>query len=76
MPPRKPLRSSTRRSQPPPASPPRALTAARRALDRQTARVTELEEQIRLLTIPLQKVTEARVALTDTDIYWRRRLLR
>jgi hypothetical protein len=54
---------------------PQALQAARRALVQQTARVSELEGQIRELKARRESVPDApdHVALSDTDIYWRRR---
>ncbi|MQA31703.1 MAG: hypothetical protein GEU82_18025 [Luteitalea sp.] len=76
MPVRKPLKSVSRRPVQVPV--PQALRAARRALDQQTARVTELEGRIRELTARREPAANApvHVALTDTAIYWRRRPLR
>ena len=78
MPLRKVGKSATSRGQRSPSPVPQALAAARRALHQQTARVSELEGQIRKLTARREPVPDPpdHVALTDTDIYFRRRLPR
>jgi hypothetical protein len=78
MPSAKRQKAVARRAQPATVPVPDALKAARRALDQQTARVTQLEARLHELTVsPPIPPAPTRVVLTDTEIYWRgRRLLR